>query len=46
VFFLLALVLVVAAHAFLHRDFVSEGWDESLRQEGVAVVIDYGVSKS
>ena len=43
-FFLLALVLVVAAMAFLHRDFLLESSDESVRQEGVAVVAESGVS--
>ena len=43
-FFLLALVLVVAAKAFLHRDLVSEGSDESLRQDGGAVAAESRVS--
>jgi hypothetical protein len=43
-FFLLALVLVVAANAFLHRDLVSEGPGESLRQDGGAVVAESGVA--
>jgi hypothetical protein len=43
-FFLLALVLGVAAHAFLQRDLVSEGSDESLRQDRSAVVAESEVS--
>jgi hypothetical protein len=41
-FFLLALVLVVAAYAFLHRDFVSESSDKSVQQERVAAVAKSG----
>jgi MFS family permease len=36
-FLLLALILLVAAHAFLYRDIVPEDSDESLRQNGTLV---------
>jgi predicted MFS family arabinose efflux permease len=41
-FFLMALVLVVAAQVFLHRDFVSESPGKSVQQEGAAAVAQSG----
>jgi len=44
-FFLLVRVKVLATHAFLHWNSVSEGIDKRPGQEGFAVVIESGVSK-